>query len=484
MNEIVKILPNFKKFNDYINNVKAGTNPIMLSGLTDSGKAHFTYSTFFYVERPICIVTYNEIQARKLIKDLKYFTDKIEYFPKREILAYDYLAESKDIEHERINCLNSIYNKKAKIVVTTIEAASQEIIAKETLYKNIFEIKEKSSINIEEIKIKLNKLGYERKDIVESISEYSIRGGIIDIAISSKKGVRIELWGDEIDSIREFDIESQRSTDKIKKVKIYPSTEFVLENDQEEIIKNIIEKYGETGKTQEDIEAIKQGDYLSKIDKYFNCFYTKRETIIDYIKNDYIIFLDEIGKIKNRSENILKDNDTVIKTLIEKKREVPEAILNLRDYIKFIKSIKDVQTIYVEKQDIGFVDKQSMHAKRNGYSFSYREVNFFRSSMDLCVKEIQEAQRRKKTVIILTGNNNGKQLTNFLKQKPEINIDDLLIEKGELSSGFECFDFNLLVISAQEMFSSPNKRRRISTEFKQSETIIFSDLKLRRLYCP
>ena len=479
MNEIVKVLPNFKKFNDYINNVKERTSPIMLSGLTDVGKVHFAYSTFFYTEKPICIVTYNEMQARKLIKDLEYFSDRIEYFPKREILAYDYLAESKDVSRERINCLNSIYNKKAKIIVTTIEAASQEIISKETLFKNIFEIKEKSIINIEDIKVKLNELGYERKDIVEYASEYSIRGGIIDIAISSKKGVRIELWGDEIDSIREFDIESQRSTDKIKKVTIYPATEFVLENELEETIKRIIENHGQTDKALEDIEAIRQGDYLSKIDKYFNCFYTKKETIIDYLKNNYIIFLDEIGKIKARSENIIKDNNTVIKTLIEKKREVPEAILNLRDYVGFIQSIKNVQTIYLEKQDIGFVDKQSMHAKRNGYSFSYREVNFFRSSMDLCVKEIQEAQKDRKTIVILTGNkNNEKQLTNFLKQKSEINIDKLLIERGELSSGFECFDFNLLVISAQEMFNSPKKKRRISTEFKQAETIIFSDLKI------
>ena len=91
-----------------------------------------------------------------------------------------------------------------------------------------------------------------------------------------------------------------------------------------------------------------------------------------------------------------------MKALIEKKREIPEALMNLRDYIKFLEEIKQVQTIYLEKQDIGFVDKQSMHAKRNGYSFSYREVNFFRSSMDLYFQEIQEAIKAKKYVVILS----------------------------------------------------------------------------------
>lgn len=478
MNEIVKVLPNFRKFNDYINNVKKGTSPIMLSGLTDVAKVHFAYSTYFYTNKPICIITYNELQAKRIIKDLEYFCNKIEYFPRREILAYDYLAESKDISYDRINCLNNIYNKKAKVIVTTIEAASQEIVSKEDLYKNIFELKENETINLEDIKRKLNELGYERRDLVETTAEYSVRGGIIDIATSSRKGVRIELWGDEIDSIREFDIETQRSTEKIKNITIYPATEFILEDKIDNITKTIIEKNGQNEKVVEDVEAIKQGDYLSKIDKYFNSFYPKRETIIDYLKEDYIIFLDEIGKIKTRSENIIKDNSNIIKALIEKKREIPEALVNLRDYIKFLEAIKDVQTIYLEKQDIGFVDKQSMHAKRNGYSFSYREVNFFRSSMDLCVQEIQQAKKDGKAIVILAGNkNNEKQLRQILEERIGLNINDIIIESGELSTGFECFDFNLLVISAKEIFNTPKKRRKLAQEFKQGETVIFSDLK-------
>lgn len=163
-------------------------------------------------------------------------------------------------------------------------------------------------------------------------------------------------------------------------------------------------------------------------------------------------------------------------------REIPESIANLRDYIKFIEHIKNIQTIYLEKQDIGFVDKQSMHAKRNGYSFSYREVNFFRSSMDLCIKEIQQAKEKRKTVIILTGNkNNEKQMRELLQERIGLNLDNIFIEQGELSAGFECYDFNILVISAKDLFVAPKKRRKLSGEFKQGKTVIFSDLKVRRL---
>lgn len=293
-----------------------------------------------------------------------------------------------------------------------------------------------------------------------------------------KMELELNFFGDEIDSIREFELGTQRSKDVINTATIYPATEFVLEDDLNNIAKRISKSKGNDEKTNCDIGEIKEGNYLNKIDKYFNSFYQTKETLIDYLKDEYIIFLDEIGKIKARSDNLIKDNSNIIKSLIEKNKEIPEALTNLRDYIKFSESIKNVQTIYLEKQDIGFVDKQSMHAKRNGYSFSYREVNFFRSSVDLCVKEIQAAQKSNKTVIILTGNkNNEKQLRKILEDKLGENLKNIILEDGELSAGFECFDFKLLVISAQEIFVAPKKKRKSSIEFKQGETIIFSDLK-------
>ena len=483
MNDIVKILPNYKKFSSYIQDVKNGTTPIMLSGLTDAGKVHFAYSTLFYSEKPICIITYNELQAKKIIKDLEYFEKEIEFFPKREIVTYDYIAESKDNLYTRINTLNNIYNKKAKIVVTTIEAIMQKIVRKEVLYRNILNFKVGETIDLDDIKDKLINLGYERTEMADAKCSFSIRGGIIDIAISEKKGVRIELWGDEIDSIRYFDTVSQRSTEKIEKTEIYPAHEFVLEKSLDEITNNLIQRYGEN----EDIEQIKEGNYLTKIDRYFDTFYPKQENLLNYLSDDYIIFLDEINKIKIRCENVLKDTENLIKSIVEKGKQVPDSLKKLGNYLEFLETIKTKQTIYLEKQDIGFVDKQSMHAKRNGYSFSYREVNFFRSSMDLLFKEVQEAAGNK-TVAILCGNKeNVKKVKKLLIENVPIaskfindniiNKNSIMISEGELSAGFECYDFNLLVITASEIFATVQKKRRLHSEFKKGETVIFSELK-------
>ena len=391
MEPLLKTLPNFKKFKTYVNDVKNNVTPIMLSGLTDAGKVHFAYATKFYTEKPICIITYNEMQAKKIIKDLKLYEENVYYFPKREVLNFDYLAESKENIYNRIDCLNNIYSKNAKIIVTTIEAIEQPILSKETLYKNILDLKVSDTYDLNELKEKLIFLGYERYDLVESKGQFSVRGGIVDIAVSEKTGIRIEFWGDEIDSIRHFDVQNQRSIDMLTKATIYPAHEFVLEKSLDEVINNIIENKDKNQMLylEEDIELIESGDYISKVNKYFNDFYSETQSIIDYLEEDYILFLDEAGKIKARSENVKKDVKSIIENLIEKEKYVPQALLGYSDYIKFIDSIKKKQAIYLEKQDIGFVDKQSMHAKRNGYSFSYREVNFFRSSMDLLFQELQ-----------------------------------------------------------------------------------------------
>ncbi len=456
------------------------------------------YSTKFYTEKPICIITYNEMQARKIINDFGYFGENILFFPKREITSFDYIAENKDLLFDRISVLNKLTKNDNSIVVTTIEAINQKMIQKESLYLNVINLKVGEVFNLEELKEKLFKLGYERYDAVESKGQFSVRGGIVDIAISNNSGIRIEFWGDEVDSIRRFSLASQRTTKMLDSIEITPAYEFLLEKSIDEICQSIREKYKKESLTdtqreviEDDIAQIKDGNYVTKIDKYFDCFYDKSSSLLDYISKDAIIFIDEISKVKARIENITKDNENLEKDLIERHKIVPEVLKKARGYEDFIKRLEKKQVIYLEKQDVGFVDKPSMHAKRNGYSFSYREVNFFRSSMDLLFQELQEGIKASKQIVILGGSpENCKKVSSLLFEKSISNTfrsiieDDLvngevIVTPGNLSTGFEMFDTNLLVISSEELFDSSNtiKRRKLPTAFKNGEKIIFEDLK-------
>ena len=158
MNSLIKVVPNVKKYKAYLDDLKQGVTPIMVSGLTDSGKTHFAYSTYFYQEKPICIVTYNEMQTKKIIKDLSYFDEDIEFFPKKEIFAYDYIAESNDTLFERIKVLNNIKNKTSKIIVTTIESLMQPMINSKVLYSNSLRLQMGQEFNLDDLKDSLVKL--------------------------------------------------------------------------------------------------------------------------------------------------------------------------------------------------------------------------------------------------------------------------------------------------------------------------------------
>ena len=172
MNPILKVVPNVKKYNDYLFDINKGKTPIMLSGLTDTAKVHMAYSTKFYTDKPICIITYNEMQAKKIKQDFNFFEDHVRFFPKRDVISFDYIAESKDVLHDRISTLNDVIGNKIPVIITTIEAVMQKMIPKDALYKNLITLKTGDEISLDKLKNILVSLGYERYDLIEGKGQY------------------------------------------------------------------------------------------------------------------------------------------------------------------------------------------------------------------------------------------------------------------------------------------------------------------------
>ena len=556
-NLLIQKLDTLDKFKELIEETKMNKTPINISGLAFVGKAYISSAILAQIKKPICIVTYNELQAKSLVKDLSYFAAGVEYFGKREIASYDFITESKDLPYARIDVLNKIYNNQANIIVTTIEAVMQSMVPKEILYKrilkfevgNLFECSGfKGKKNLNNLKQLLLLLGYERSDLVENRGQFSIRGGIVDIGLSEKTGVRIEFWGDEIDSIRYFNISSQRTTEMTNMVEIFPSNEYILNwNLDEEVIpvySEIVKKITEKIRTkylkkfaqdkisqniEADIEGIQNGEYISKVDKYFNQFYEQKSNFLEYISKKYLLFIDENSKINQRIENILIDNNNLIKSLTEKERFVPEAISNISEFKK-----DEWNEIYKQKQAIYLEENNSKNINR--FEFEIRPINFHKSETELLINDLKRWKKENKQIVILAGNKENIGKVNELLKDNEIKTDsDLLSEvlkeevsdeeksktlenghkqddkniyadntlnsengnnpkdksanrklinhnqikilEGGLTSGFEFYDLNLVVISIGEAFEGGTKKRKTSSTFKKSEKIVFADLK-------
>lgn len=141
MEELAKVLPKMKKFDAYINDVKKDNFPISLAGLSDSQKVHFIYSTRFYTERPVLIVTYNDIQLKKIREDLKFFGDKdVLVFPKKEVVYYDIDTMNKDVTMDRLSIYTKLYNSESNVILTTVEALMQRTISKNKLFEKVLQL--------------------------------------------------------------------------------------------------------------------------------------------------------------------------------------------------------------------------------------------------------------------------------------------------------------------------------------------------------
>ena len=502
MNFLIEDLKKANKFLEYVEDVKNKYSPIILSGLSSVGKIQLVEATREYTNKNICLVTYNELQARKIVQDLKYFSSNVFYFPKREIASYDYVAESKDLPYERIETLNKIFeqdknNKSAKIiVVTTIEAIMQKMITKKDIYQNILEFKLGKSLDLDKLKQDLIHLGYERSDIVDGKGQFSVRGGILDIGTTKTQGIRIEFWGDEVDSIRSFSITSQRTNKMLEEARIYPSHELIVTKNLEKICEEIMAKE-KNEDVLDDVELIKSGNYISKIDKYFDSFYDEKCSFLDYFDENYLLCIDDIDKINARQENILKDNNQLIETLIQKRRAVPNAINNIS---KVNLEGKEGTAIYLYESDL-LQNSKPVKFSTNVFNFKYRDLHFFKSELNILAQDIKKAIDENKNVIILSGNEAGaKKVEALLEQenikykyferledaqekiytnsiKSELKNKRVVISNGTFSSGFECYDLNLVVITGEDFINKQQKKRKSTDAFKQGEKVVFADLR-------
>ena len=304
--EITEILFEIESLKKYLEKNKI--SPIKILGLSDVSKACIAECIQEQTKKVMLIVTYNEIAAQKLYKNIKALNKNAIYIPKKDIVTYEYDAQNMDSLYSRIESLIKLYNNDAEMIIISTETLMQPVPSKKIMQNSILNIRLANVYNIEEVKEKLISLGYERYDLVETKGNFSIRGDILDIALNSKMGVRIEFFGDEVDQIRYFEIVSQRSTENINQIKIYPMSEEIVEEPN-------------------------------------GC-------ILDYLSENAVVVLDEENKIRLRAENILNDNELLIKDLIEREKKVPYIIQNMYNMEYLFNKINQFDTAQLESQDM------------------------------------------------------------------------------------------------------------------------------------
>lgn len=220
-----------KEYEEISGALNEGANSLELTGCTESGKCHFlhTFGASFDVR---ILITYSDLRSRDLAEEYSMYDKDVKVFPAKDLIFYQADIYSNEITKDRMKVLRAILEGKPITVVTTFDSLMTPMIPLEVLKKNILEISHGSIVEEKAIALKLSSMGYRKVATVEEAGQFAIRGGIVDIFdLTMENPIRLELWGDEVDSIRIFDVQTQRSLSKIDKAVIYPACEFLVSED-------------------------------------------------------------------------------------------------------------------------------------------------------------------------------------------------------------------------------------------------------------
>lgn len=505
---IFNMLENLDSFERLIKGINNNEHT-HISNIVGSQKSHLIRAINLNNNKNSFIISGDEKSAKEMKEDLEFFYTH-EYdilnYPKKDILFYSSDVHSLDITVERFKIINKLLKNEPFVIISSVEALLDKITPKRVFEPSIFKVSVGMTIERSELISKLVKLGYERVDSVDSVGQFSVRGGIIDLfSISTQNAVRLEYFDNEIDSIRILDSFSQKSIDKVDSIEIFPAREVLFdEKTIEDATDKIQKEYDKTYNSfikkglREEAENlsyafssvssdIKNGLVSNGIEKFISYFYDDTTILLDYVdKNNTIIYLDEPVRIKSHFEREFELFSDSMKSKILRGMMLPNMMNSVVNYHDFIKKVSNFTTvsfsaIYSNFKDITFTEN---------LDFNCSITPKYKNRIDLLIEDIKDFIKKDFTVVVLTGNKTSSEKLRYelLKEDISLNYNENInspLEKsivcafrGSLNTGFIYKDLNLVVLSDKELFGISDKKKKRRKKSKGEILSSFSDLKI------
>lgn len=495
MINFVTPLLELEEYKQVLSSVMNYKRPVNIIGPSESQKAHICYALCHHSRQKGIFVAHNEMQARKLFEDFSFFLgEDVLFYPAKEIMLYDVEAKSYDTVYQRLMVLDRVSRGDYALVITSVEAISHKLVHPDLLNSGIIEIDYHSRIDLEDLTRKLIMMAYERVEYVERHGQYAVRGGIIDIfSIDAENAVRLELFGDEIDSIRMFDVNTQRSTGQIDSVRIIPAREIIYAPvRKKEIIAAIGADMIQVGKKNQsltqrvngDMERLKESWYFPGIDRYIPYIADPAFSLLDYAVGDPLVFMDEPFRQKQRLDNLLLEHGEICKAMLEKGQLLPQLRSMHFDY----------ETILLKTERKKVLSMNMIHAENqliNGvvYNIPCRIMGSFQGNVDLLAGSLAGWKKDKNRVLLLSGTRGrGERLRETLFEKnieavytdtaaEPVQPGQVVITHGSVNRGFEYPTIGFVVVSDKEVFGQDRKKlAKTSSKHKGRPISLFSDL--------
>ena len=519
-------LVDLAEYTDMKQDLDQGKGPVQISGVTDSQKVHVMHE--LSKDNPWrLVVTYDDTRAKEIFDDFSYFEPNTWLYPARDLLFYSSDIHGNLLTRQRMQVFKHLLEDEGGVVVTTVDGLMDHLLPLSRIKESCLNIMVGQTLDMEEIKHLLTGMGYERMGQVDGMGQFSVRGGILDVfPLTEEVPVRIELWGDEVDSIRSFDAESQRSIQQMDEVTIYPAAELILT--KEHIEEGILRLEADEKKQEkafrdqkkpeeaqrirravgELVESLKEGFDVQTLDADIRYFCRDTVSFLDYMKevgakvtlvssgaagktaekkpaSGLALILDEPQRMKEKAETV----ETEFRESMSHRLEQGYILPGQADLLFASKTVlaecHTPHSIFMTGLDQR-LPGMTVKAK---YSLTGKNLNSYQNSFEILIKDLTKWKKDGYRVVLLSASRTrASRLAGDLREYdlrafcPEdagrpVAPGEILVTYGKLHKGFEYPLIKFVVITEGDMFGvEKRKKKRKKYNYEGKKISSFSEL--------
>lgn len=515
-------LVDLAEYTDMKQDMDKGKGPVQVSGVTDSQKVHVMHE--LSKDNPWrLVVTYDDTRAKEIFDDFSYFEPNTWLYPARDLLFYSSDIHGNLLTRQRMQVFKHLLEDEGGVVVTTVDGLMDHLLPLSMIKESCLNIMVGQTLDMEEIKHLLTGMGYERMGQVDGMGQFSVRGGILDVfPLTEEVPVRIELWGDEVDSIRSFDAESQRSIQQMDEVTIYPAAELILtKKDIEEGIlcleadeKKQEKAFRDQKKPEEAqrirravgelVESLKEGFDVQTLDAYIRYFCKDTVSFLDYMKevgakvtlvssttetgkqtSGLTLILDEPQRMKEKAETV----ETEFRESMSHRLEQGYILPGQADLLFASKTVlADCHTPHSIFMT-GLDQRLPGMTPKAKYSLTGKNLNSYQNSFEILIKDLTKWKKDGYRVVLLSASRTrASRLAGDLREYdlrafcPEdagrpVAPGEIMVTYGKLHKGFEYPLIKFVVITEGDMFGvEKRKKKRKKYNYEGKKISSFSEL--------
>lgn len=426
MQALTRPLWELAEFEDVQKTKRKSAGVLQLSGCVNSQKTHMMYALSDGCKYKV-IACSSESKARQVYEEYRFLDEAVYLYPAKDFLFYQADIRSKELLKQRMEVIQAVLSEKPVAVVAAFDAFMDALPVKESMKALEIYVKDGETLDFPDIQKRLAAIGYERETQVEGPGQFAVRGGILDVyPLTEGMPVRIELWGDEVDSIRTFDVESQRSVKNLEDICIYPADDLLSQE-------------------------------------------TKRVSFLDYFPvEDTILFLDEPVRLIEKGEGVEQEFVEAQAKRMESGYQVSDEEMKLYSAAEIVKKMNLYSSIGFSSLDI----RRGEFKIRDRYSLHTKSINSYNNSFEMLTRDLKRLKRGGYRVVLLSGSKTRAKrlaedlrdysLSSFFSDETdrEVQPGEIMTVYGYIAEGYEYPLLKFTVISETDIFGKTKKKRK------------------------